>query len=247
MSPYSDRGMKVNQDKTEVIVFSKKGQIVCEFDIAGTMVQSGTKMKALGVIFDNNLSWQAHVESNIKAASWKLAVLRKIRNKFTFKQFTQILTSQFFSKLYYCSQVWLTSATKRKLWNSINSIHYRAVRVAVHDHKQRINREKLDLKCSRASPKQWSKYAIANTVIKVIRDRLPCELFATLHETLYEERRKPGFGHFYDNSKGKIGKQKFGNNIQFMKAIKEPWLGTELKDPSIRRILKSTFFPYFNS
>jgi hypothetical protein len=242
-----ERGMKVNQDKTEVMVFTKKGQIVDNFDIAGSIVKSGTKLKALGVLFDNNLTWQTHVESNIKSSSWKLAVLRKIRNKFTFKQFTQILTSQFFSKLFYCSQVWLTSATKRKLWNSVNSIHYRAVRVAVHDHKRRINREKLDIKCARASPKQWSKYAISNTVIKVLRDGLPSELSATLHETLYEERRRPGFGKFYDNSKGKIGRQKFGNNIHFMTAIKEPWLGTGLQDASIRRILKSTFFSYFNA
>jgi hypothetical protein len=157
----------------------------------------------------------------------------------------QILTSQFFSKLYYCSQVWLTSTTKRKLWNSINSIHYRAVRVAVRDFKRRVNREKLDLICSHASPKQWSKYAISNTIIKIIRDGIPVELYGVLKETFFEERRKPGFGHFYDNSKGKIGKQKLGNNVQFMKAVKEPWLGLDISDTSIRRILKSTFFPYF--
>jgi hypothetical protein len=68
-----------------------------------------------------------------------------------------------------------------------------------------------------------------------------------LKETLFEERRKPGFGQFSDNSKGKIGKQKLGNNVQFMKAIKEPWLGTDITDTAIRRILKTTFFPYFTA
>jgi hypothetical protein len=86
-------GMKVNQEKTEVIVFSKKGQITEEFNIAGSTVKSGLKMKALGVILDNNLTWQSHIENNIRTSSWKLAVLRKIRHKFNFKQFTQILTS----------------------------------------------------------------------------------------------------------------------------------------------------------
>jgi hypothetical protein len=51
-----------------------------DFNIAGTIIKSGLKMKALGVILDNNLSWQSHIESNIKASSWKLAVLQKIRN-----------------------------------------------------------------------------------------------------------------------------------------------------------------------
>jgi hypothetical protein len=61
---------------------------------------------------------------------------------------------------------------------------------------------------------------------------------------MYEEHWKPGFGQFYENLKGKISRQKFGNNIQFMRAIKEPWLGQQLSDASIRRILKSTFFNY---
>ncbi len=117
------RGIKVNEDKTEVMIFSKKGQMIKEFNIAGTRVTSGVRMKALGVIFDNNLTWQHHIENNIKMSTWKLTVLREIRHKFNFQQFSQILTAQFFGKFYYCSQVWVTSATKRKFWNFINSQH----------------------------------------------------------------------------------------------------------------------------
>jgi hypothetical protein len=238
------RGMKVNESKTEVLVFSKKGETIAEFDIAGTKVKSGTTMKALGVIFDNNLSWKPHIDNNINQSAWKLTVLRRIRHKFTFKQFTQILTAQFFSKLFYCSQTWLTSTTKRKLWNSINSLNYRAVRILVGDFKGIINREKLDHLSSRASPKQWSKYSIAAIVIKVLRDEAPVDLRQYLLETLFEERRKPGIGRFYDNSRGKIGRQKFGNNVQFMMAIRDPWLGRRITDDGLRTMLKRTFFPY---
>jgi hypothetical protein len=72
------RGMKVNEEKTEVMIFSKKGQMIKEFNIAGTVATSGVKMKALGVIFDNNLTWQHHIENNLKTSTWKLTVLKTV-------------------------------------------------------------------------------------------------------------------------------------------------------------------------
>ncbi len=52
---------------------------------------------------------------------------------------------------------------------------------------------------------------------------------------------------FYDNSKGKIGRQKLGNNLDFMTAIKTSWLGRNLGNDAIRRILKRTFFSYLTN
>ncbi len=202
-------------------------------------------MKALGIMLDCNLKWDHQVSHVIKTSAWKLAVLQKLRNKFNTSQFLQILTTQFFSKMLYASQVWLTSSTSRRLWKRIESLHYKAVRVAVRDHKRRINREKLDEKSKRASPKQWSKYSIASIVIKILRDKIPSGLHTILNETLYEEKRHPGLGKFYDNSKGKIGKQKLGNNIQFMSAIKSPWNGENWNDDKIRIELKKVFFNYY--
>ncbi len=64
---------------------------------------------------------------NGPTSSWKLTVLRRILNKFTKSQFLQILTPKIFSKLYYWSQVWLTSNTIRKLGKLI----YKAIRIAM--------------------------------------------------------------------------------------------------------------------
>jgi hypothetical protein len=236
--------MKVNKDKTEVVVFTKKGITKEQIEVAGTMIESKHCMKALGVMVDCNLRWQLHIESTVKKSAWKLSVLKRIRHLFSQKQYLQILTSQFFGALYYGSQVWLTSNTLRKLWKQIESIHYRAIRVAVNDHKRVINREKLDTLSSRASPRQWSKYALATVTLKTLREEKPVQLFCTVKETLYEKKRKPGLGRFFDNSRGKIGRQKFGNNLNFIDAITEPWLGMSLSDDQIRRLLKRTYFSY---
>jgi hypothetical protein len=61
-------------------------------------------------------------------------------------------------------------------------------------------------------------------------------------ETLNEE----SIGRFYDNSKGKIGKQKLGNNIQFMSALRIPWNGEQWSNDKIRIELKKVFFTYYN-
>jgi hypothetical protein len=125
----------------------------------------------------------------------------------------------------------------------VASCNYRGLRIAVHDFKQRINRKKLDIECQRASPKQWSKYAISSVVIKATRSQKPSVLYDFITETLYTERRHPHLGRFYDNSKGKVGRQKLGNNLEFFNAIKSDWLGLELGHDAIKR----TFFYYLTS
>jgi hypothetical protein len=134
-------------------------------------------MNVLGIIFDGNLSWKPQVDAVIKKSSWKLFVLRPIRNKFTLPQFAQILTSQFYSQFYYCSPVWLTMNTSRPLWNRTTSMHYREIRIAARNYKTVMNREKLDIICQRAPPKQWAKYAISSLVLKILRSKMPILLF----------------------------------------------------------------------
>ncbi len=240
------RSMIVNEDKTEIVVFCKKGLEIHDFTIGSVQVTSKKSMKALGIIIDCNLKWEEQVSNVIKNSSWKLTVLKKLRPKFTQKQFLQILTSQHFSKMLFASPVWLTSCISVRLWSQINKAHYQAIRTAVNDFKRRINREKLDILSSRAAPRQWSKYSIASLVIKILRDRSPSGLHDLLKETYYEERRHVGIGKFFDNSKGKIGKQKFGNNLQYMSAIRSPWNGQNWSDDKIRVELKKTFFSYIS-
>ncbi len=65
-----------------------------------------------------------------------------------------------------------------------------------------------------------------------------------IKETLYHECRSPKIGKFYNNAKRKIGRQKLGNNLDFMNAIKDDWLRSILGPDRLRRILKKTFFSY---
>jgi len=237
-------GMVVNEAKSEVVIFSRKKICKSDLNIAGTTITSKRSMKVLGTIFDGCLSWEDHIKQNVKTCTWKLSVLRRLRRSFTKQQFLRILTAQYFSKLYYCSQVWLTVNTKKSLWNLVNSPHYKAVRIAACDFRSRVNREKLDIICMRAPPKQWAKYAQASLVIKILRDKLPFNLYEVLTETIFVERRSEFKAKFYDNLKGKVGRQKLGNSLHFMAAIGEDWFGKDLSNDKIQIMLKRIYFYY---
>ena len=66
-------------------------------------------------------------------------------------------------------------------------------------------------------------------------------------ETLYTERRAAHIAKFYNNAKGKIGRQKLGNGLDFMACIKDNWYGLQLGPDRVRRILKKTFFSYLKN
>ncbi len=73
-------------------------------------------------------------------------------------------------------------------------------------------------------------------------DPLFSKILSIERSHLIAERCRPGLGRFYDNSKGKIGKLKLGNNIKFMAPIQEPCLGKKWNNGHIQTEFKKTFF-----
>jgi len=45
---------------------------------------------------------------------------------------------------------------------------------------------------------------------------------------MYFTRRKPSIGLFYNNSRGKIGRQKFNNKLVCIRKIAEGWIDKEI-------------------
>jgi len=94
----------------------------------------------------------------------------------------------------------------------------------------------------RCTPKEWGLYTSASVAMKVIRDQQPKYLHQRLLDTLYTCRRTPSIGHFYNNAKGKIGKQSLENRLMHMDSLKTDWLGLDWNDDRIWINLKKTFF-----
>ena len=52
-------------------------------------------------------------------------------------------------------------------WKILNSAHYRVIRAAFSDHRNRISRKGLGKKSAGATPVEWASYITASTVIKL--------------------------------------------------------------------------------
>ena len=101
-----DSGLKVNETKTELCLFYLKDTLVIEITINNETVKSIMEINVLGVIFDSKLNWSSHVLKQINKANQALHAIRLIKNFFKPYENLTYLTSNFFSILYYNSEVW---------------------------------------------------------------------------------------------------------------------------------------------
>jgi len=103
----TNSGMKVNADKTEMIVFSK-AKVKAQITVNGKTIKSKESIKILGVQFDSKLEWSKHIEGmsrSLKSVSYGIS---KLRNYFTQPELLGLVTTLGYSKMYYGSPVWLS-------------------------------------------------------------------------------------------------------------------------------------------
>ena len=81
----------------------------------GVDVISKKEISVLGVIFDSKLEWPMQVEKSVRKARSVLQGLQIISRFFTTQEKLMLLTSLFYSRLYYGSQIWLIPSLKRVL------------------------------------------------------------------------------------------------------------------------------------
>ena len=74
--------------------------------INNTIIKSNTTINILGITFDCNLKWNQQYTHAIKEANKNLYAIKRIAKFFTQEERTTLITSLFYSKLYYGSEVW---------------------------------------------------------------------------------------------------------------------------------------------
>jgi len=128
-------GMKVNEEKTEIILFGKNNPPVT-INVKGTAVESKASIKALGIVIDKGLTWNDHVSALKKRVVKVIGGIRVIRKKLTKKEAISIVTAQVFSLLYYACCVSLTPALNKKSLRIVESLHFKTLRLVLKDYKQ---------------------------------------------------------------------------------------------------------------
>jgi len=237
-------GMVVNKSKTEATVFSTTRNTI-HLRVDNETIETLPGMKVLGINFTHNLDWSYQVEKAITKARGCVKRLQLMRKFLTFEITLKLITSFYFSAVYYGAAVWMTQDLKAKDWKLLEAAHYKAMRVAARDYKQVVPKVTLDETCKRATPRQWSSYISAATAIRIIQNNEPLMLNTQIRKNMYINARNPNKPHFFDYSKHKIGKQCVSNRIMpIFKSVCFPWYNLNLSRDSIRVGLKKSFFPY---
>jgi len=238
-------GMKTNVMKTEFIYFSRTNlPETPSLLVKGIEVKPTTKMKILGIKFQHDLGWDAHIDSLRNKSRVVFAKLKYLRRLIDLEGMRRILTTHFYGMLYYASQVWLNELTLSKHWKSLNSLHYKALRSSVGDFRNKIARATLNQMFKRATPVQWMCYSNAKLAITLYNTQNGPEMSAKLRNASYINDRTSGRAIFMDSSRLRIGKNSLCNRLNCMRSIKFDWTNG-ITDHALRTNLKKTFYPNF--
>lgn len=121
-------GMKANPDKCHLLISSNEN---CKASIGNHTIENSKQQKLLGVLLDNKLNFEKHINNLCTTASQKLSALCRVSSFMSTGQKRIIMKAFINSQFGYCPLVWMNHS--RKLNNRINRIHERALRVVYND------------------------------------------------------------------------------------------------------------------
>ena len=103
--------LSLNVVKTEYMIIGSKAKIAnltseLNVNIGGFKLKRVTKTKSLGVIIDENLNWQTHIDYTCKKALKGLGILRRVRDLTPASTLNDIYSSIIQPHFDYCSTVW---------------------------------------------------------------------------------------------------------------------------------------------
>ena len=106
----SFQGLKVNVNNFELITFSSRQNLrnlpFIKISHRGMCLAPSTEVKNLGLIFDQHLSWDAHVRSVSRKYCWILTALSHLRHFLPPDTLPEIVTALAVSHIRYCLTVY---------------------------------------------------------------------------------------------------------------------------------------------
>lgn len=126
--------------------------------IEDTEVTSKSKMNVLGLTFDSRLQWGPQISRTIKSANSSLQAIRIIKKFFTTTEIIQLLTSNYYTRLYYGSEIWQLPTLNKNCKNLLLSASANALRLCNRFNDQRISYVDLHIKYKRALPRNFCVY-----------------------------------------------------------------------------------------
>ena len=119
-----------NADKCHLLVNSKEK--VCT-EIGPYNIETSEQQKLLGVLIDNKLTFDKHINNSCAKASQKLNALCRVSSFMSTNNKRLVMKVFISSQFSYCPLIWMNHS--RTLNKNVNRIHERSIQVVCNDKK----------------------------------------------------------------------------------------------------------------
>ena len=218
----------MNEEKTELCLFYKQDQNTVELTINGKTVKSKKIINVLGVTFDSKMQWATQVAMAISKSKKALHAIKLIKKYLTKTETKMLLTSNYYSILYYNSEIWLYDELKPRLKNLILAASACAMKVLNNPRDIRISHIQLHKFEKRALPMDFSKYRLAIQLHKIYNG-------STMNDDWIDMNMQQNFNarnikfHITNMSRLKIGINMLCNRLKVLNGkINLDWLNLSL-------------------
>ena len=227
-------GMKVNESKTELCLFHRGDTRPITLNINGIEITSKSTINILGVIFDAKLQWSDHISHAIKRSMNALNAIRLIRRYFKKEELLSLVTSNFYSILYYNSEIWHLPSLKPTLKQKLLSASARALKVCNSQADNYMSFEAIHELCKRATPSKIQKFKLAICLHKLYNIEFNPTEFYLLNDNQVVTSRQRNFIILKSN-KTRVGLNSLANRLHSINGdIPLEWLNLSIETFKIR-------------
>ena len=133
---YFDNFLVLNAGKCHFMTLGT-GNTFFDFQCDDVIIENKQEELILGILIDNELSFQSHVNSICKKANQKLNALFRVSNYMTSEQLILLVNSFIKSHFNYCPLIWMFC--NRTSMNKINKIQERTLRLTLNNYSDNFN------------------------------------------------------------------------------------------------------------
>jgi hypothetical protein len=205
-------GLKVNEKKTELCIFHRNGNTDGSLLIDNSLITSKNEINVLGITFDSKLQWSSQVSRAIRGANNALQAIKLIRKFFTTPEIVQLLTSNFYSRFYYGSEIWHIPTLNRNCKKMLLSASANALKLCNVFYDPSVSYIDLHTLHKRALPSKFCLYRHCLLLHKVFNDSIPKRDWIDLNFQMINTSRQISF-EVQNHSVYKVGNNILSNRL----------------------------------
>ena len=237
-----DSGLKVNENKTELCLFHRNDTQLISLSLQGQVINSKKSINILGVTFDSKLNWNIQTAKAISKANKSLYAIKSISKFLNGREIKTLLTSNFYSTLYYNSEIWLSHLLDQNSKQTLLSASAKALRLTMPLTNSLISFEEIHKKSNQSTPSQIAQYKNALELYKLFNAAQPSKNWIDLTNQITVNNRQKFFNCIRVNN-FKIGLSTMVNKFFYLNNKIELEI-LNLSYPAYKKKCKSIFKPY---